>query len=149
MKLDDQLCFALYAATNAIIRNYRPLLSEIGLTYPQYLVMIVLWQGGPQSIKSIADRLQLGPNAITPLVDRLEKAGLVERRPGKDRRSIQVTPTATGLALEATAAVAHETVACRTKLPKAEFDGLKSDLHALAQRLLKELDPTAVDNFAT
>lgn len=70
--LDDQLCFALYAATHAITRRYRPLLQEIGLTYPQYLVMLIVWQEDCATVGHIARRLELDSHAVTPLVDRLQ-----------------------------------------------------------------------------
>lgn len=94
LRLDDQLCFALYAATNAITRSYRPLLGEIGLTYPQYLVMLTLWQDGSAPVGRIAHRLELDSHAVSPLVDRLEAAGLVVRRPGADRRQVVRRPSA-------------------------------------------------------
>jgi DNA-binding MarR family transcriptional regulator len=104
LRLDDQLCFALYAATHAITRRYRPLLERIGLTYPQYLVMLTLWQDGPATVGRIADRLQLDSHAVTPLVARLEGAGLVRRRRGSDRRRVVVEATERGRDLHAPAA---------------------------------------------
>ena len=89
LSLDDQLCFALYAATNAITRSYRPGLDLLGITYPQYLLLLCLWQDGPSTTGAIARRLALAPNAITPLVDRLERGGFVERhRDEGDRRVV-------------------------------------------------------------
>lgn len=101
LRLDEQLCFALYAATNAVTRAYRPRLARLGLTYPQYLVMLTLWQDGRQQINRIADRLSLASNAITPLIDRLEAAGFVARvRDAQDRRAICIALTETGTRLE-------------------------------------------------
>ena len=97
LRLDDQLCFALYAATNAVTRTYRPLLAKIGITYPQYLVMLVLWQHGPNSVGAVGKRLHLAASAITPLVDQLERAGMVARARGTaDRRVVQVRLTDKG-----------------------------------------------------
>ena len=80
LKLDAQLCFPLYAASNLLTRLYRPLLDELGLTYPQYLVLSVLWEDDGLTITTIANRLALEPSSITPLVKRLEKAGLFPKR---------------------------------------------------------------------
>ncbi|WP_420391547.1 MarR family winged helix-turn-helix transcriptional regulator [Acuticoccus sp.] len=136
LRLDDQLCFALYAATNAVTRAYRPLLAHLGLTYPQYLVMLVLWQDGARPVGRIAARLKLGPSAIVPLVDQLQRAGFVRRRKDQDdRRMIFVEPTAAGLELEGMAAMAQETVACRTGLSAAHLDALRDELTALADRI--------------
>ena len=79
LRLDDQLCFALYSATNAVVRRYRPLLAELGITYPQYLLLLVLWQDGPCTVGGLGDRLSLPPHGLSPLLDRLEQAGLVQR----------------------------------------------------------------------
>ncbi|HEX4842528.1 MAG TPA: MarR family transcriptional regulator [Limnobacter sp.] len=134
--LEDQLCFALYAATNAIVRTYRPMLAELGLTYPQYLVMIVLWQGGTCTVNEIADRLCLPPSAISPLLDRLEQAGFVtRRRDPSDRRTVLVDLTSEGAQLEAGAAKAQATVVCRTQMQPAEFTNLRDNLHQLLAQL--------------
>ncbi|WP_203658313.1 MarR family winged helix-turn-helix transcriptional regulator [Actinocatenispora rupis] len=99
--LDDQLCFDLYAASRAMTQRYRPLLDELGLTYPQYLVMLVLWERGTMSMKDIGGALHLDYGTLSPLVKRLEAANLVrrERRPD-DERSVQVSLTAQGTDLE-------------------------------------------------
>lgn len=137
--LDDQLCFALYAATNAVTRAYRPLLKCLDLTYPQYLVMLVLWQDGPRSARSIADRLKLPPNAISPLIDRLEAAGLISRRrDGEDRRIVHISLTGKGAALERAAAEAQGAVACRAGMSEAQMGALRDELHRLTGRLALE-----------
>lgn len=136
LRLDDQLCFALYAATNAVTRAYRPLLKQIGLTYPQYLVMLVLWQDGPRTIRAIADRLSLAPNALTPLLDRLEKAALLERRrDGHDRRLVHVTLTREGALLEKAASLAQQSVVCQTELTPSSLDALRDELKGLVDRM--------------
>lgn len=136
LRLDDQLCFALYAATNAVTRAYRPLLGALGITYPQYLVMLVLWQDGASPVRQIANRLQLGPSAVTPLVDQLERVGLVTRERGAvDRRLVVITPTQAGSALEHDAAVAQHAVECRTQLTKPALADLREELHALVDRM--------------
>lgn len=135
-RLDDQLCFALYAATNAITRAYRPVLGALGLTYPQYLVLMVLWRDGATTIQTIANRLRLGSNAVTPLVDRLAAAGLVARSRGSaDRRTVHAVLTPAGDALRVAAAAAQETIVCRTGLSIAALDALRRELLALTDRI--------------
>src|SRR5690554_1936376 len=80
MSLDRQVCFDLYVASNLITRQYRPLLAELGLTFPQYLVMLVLWESEPQSVSAIGERLYLDSGTLTPLLKRLEINGFVMRR---------------------------------------------------------------------
>src|ERR671925_402329 len=92
--LDDQLCFALYAASRAVTNSYRPLLDELGLTYPQYLVMLVLWEHDAVPIKDVGAALELDYGTLTPLSKRLEASGLVQRqRRPDDERTVQVTLT--------------------------------------------------------
>ena len=136
LRLDDQLCFALYAATNAVTRSYKPKLAELGITYPQYILMLVLWQDGSRTISDIALRLKLPPNGITPVIDRLEKAGLVvRRRDPEDRRVISIHLTAEGVALQDQAARAQFSVVCETQLQPATLRALRDELHALVQRM--------------
>src|SRR6476660_7433668 len=97
LRLDDQLCFALYAASRAVTQRYRPLLDELGLTYPQYLVMLVLWEHGPTTVKGLAESLQLDYGTLSPLLKRLAAAGLVERRRrSEDERSVEISLTSAG-----------------------------------------------------
>lgn len=131
-RLADQLCFALYAATNAVTRTYRPLLNELGLTYPQYLVLLVLWEHDARRLGEIADDLLLATHAVSPIIDRLEEAGLVERiRDEADGRAVQVALTAAGKALESKAADVQEQVRCRTALESNDVVELRSRLHDL------------------
>src|SRR3954469_22836175 len=89
--VDDLLCFALYAASRAVTAAYRPLLHDLGLTYPQYLVMVALWERGSMPVKDLGDALQLDYGTLTPLLKRLESAGLITRRRRlDDRGSVQV-----------------------------------------------------------
>jgi DNA-binding MarR family transcriptional regulator len=98
--LDDQLCFALYAASRAMTSVYRPLLEEAGLTYPQYLVMLVLWQHRTATVKDLVAALQLDYGTITPLIKRLEAGGLIKRqRRADDERVVEVALTPDGAAL--------------------------------------------------
>lgn len=136
LRLDDQLCFSLYAATHAVTRAYRPLLGRLGLTYPQYLVMLVLWQDGSRTSGDIGRRLALRQNAITPLLDRLEAAGLLlRRRSGEDRRVVHVHLTPAGIDLETAVAQAQQAVECRTGLAPEGLGRLRGELAALARRM--------------
>ena len=133
LRLDDQLCFALYAATNSVVRAYRPLLGELGLTYPQYLVMLALWQDGLTAVHDLAARLQLTSSAITPLVDRLEAAGFVTRARASDRRVVLVALTEAGRMLEDRVAIAQQAVVCRTGLGDRDLADLRQELRDLAE----------------
>ena len=117
LRLDDQLCFALYAAANAITRAYRPLLRELGITYPQYLTLMALWQHGAGTVSVLAQRLGLPTHAMAPLLQRLEHAGLIVRRRSPiDSRVVVVDLTPIGVELETTAATVQTTVECATGL---------------------------------
>lgn len=105
LRLDAQLCFALYAASRAMTQAYQPLLAPLGLTYPQYLAMLVLWESDGISVKQLGERLQLDSGTLTPLLKRLEGGGLLQRRrSGEDERCVQLHLTAAGQALETLAA---------------------------------------------
>lgn len=142
LTLDDQLCFALYSAANAITRAYRPLLSEFGITYSQYLLLLALWQHGASSVREVAEHLRLGANAITPLVDQLEAAGLVTRTRGTiDRRVVTVAVTPQGDLLRARAAETQYRVLCRTGLSDEALARIRADLWALTERIAAALPP--------
>ena len=101
LKLSNQLCFRLYTVTRLITQAYRPLLDPLGLTYPQYLVMMVLWERDAQPVNDIAHRLMLETNTVTPLLQRMERLGLIVRRRGEmDKRQQIVSLTERGRALE-------------------------------------------------
>ncbi|MBA3595993.1 MAG: MarR family transcriptional regulator [Methylibium sp.] len=139
LRLDDQLCFALYAATNVITRAYRAPLAKLGLTYPQYLAMLVLWEHGDQTVKSLAERLDLDSSTITPLVKRLAAAGLVHRsRHPADQRNLRIELTGVGHAMRARAALIQERVACQTHLGPDEFVALRAQLHRLVHEMTEE-----------
>lgn len=136
LRLDDQLCFALYAATNEVIRSYRPLLRRIGLTYPQYLLLMVLWQDDRLSLTALADRLHLPVNGVLPVVERLQSAGYLTRRHSRrDGRVVTVELTPAGARLEAEALRAQRKVVCHTGLNPAELDALRAELQELRERL--------------
>jgi DNA-binding MarR family transcriptional regulator len=136
LALDDQLCFALYAATHAITRAYRPLLNELGITYPQYLVLLVLWEQDTVPVGEIARRLQLDAAALTPLVKRLESLGLVTRqRDARDERIVRITLSGSGRGLRSRAAQVQREITTRTGLSSSELIALRSRLRALTQAL--------------
>ena len=134
--LNNQLCFALYAATNSIIRYYRIYLNEIGITYTQYLVLLVLWELENCSIKDIAKTLKLDSPTITPIVQKLEKMNLVKRqRSDKDERMVLVSLTKAGIDLEDQVADIQNKVACKTHLKTKDFNELKETLNQLTQTM--------------
>lgn len=136
LRLDNQLCFALYAAAHAMTRAYRPLLGGMSLTYPQYLVLLVLWENGRQTVSDLGDRLRLDSGTLTPLLKRLEAAGLVSRARGRrDEREVEVTLTPAGEGLRAPAAAVREAVVCSLGMSEPEFAALRADLGQLLRRL--------------
>jgi DNA-binding MarR family transcriptional regulator len=138
-RLSDQLCFALYAATNAMTRAYRPLLAEMGLTYPQYLVMLVMWEKESCRLGEIAEELRLATHAVSPIIDRLEEAGLVRRTEDEDdARAVRVEVTKQGSRLETLASRVQDEVRFRTDLDPASVARLRADLHDLVDRLLED-----------
>ena len=140
LRLDQQLCFSLYAATNAITRAYREPLARLGLTYPQYLVLLVLWEGGLHTVKSLADALELDSSTLTPLLKRLEAAGLVTRtRDTTDQRIVHIKATAEGRALRRPVSTVQKDVGCRTELTNTEIDGLRLRLRSLSSSLSSSL----------
>lgn len=134
--LDDQLCFALYAASRAVTQRYRPLLDELGLTYPQYLVMLVLWEHGAVPIKDIGSALQLDYGTLTPLIKRLEANGLVRReRSADDERTVRVSLTSEGEELRARAADVPAAIGAAMALSPQQFDEAKRLLRLLADNV--------------
>jgi DNA-binding MarR family transcriptional regulator len=132
LHLDQQLCFALYAASNRIQRLYRPLLEPLGLTYAQYLVMLVLWQHGRRSVGELGEALHLDSGTLTPLLKRLETTGLVERkRCSEDERRVHVDLTAEGKALRKRAVGLPQSVACSTALQPQALAALRDEIKAL------------------
>ncbi|WP_158882364.1 MarR family transcriptional regulator [Rhodanobacter sp. L36] len=135
-KLDAQLCFALYAAGLAMNKVYRSKLKPLGITYPQYLVMMVLWQDESPSVSEIGARLFLDSATLTPLLKRLESLGLVTRlRSRDDERHVVIGLTPRGKALKAKAGKVQESVFCATQCTPAELRHLKNELHNLRSRL--------------
>ncbi|MEW2299938.1 MarR family transcriptional regulator [Streptomyces sp. NPDC006655] len=134
-RLDDQLCFALYAAQRAVTAAYRPLLDELGLTYPQYLVLLVLWERGETTVKELAGALRLDYGTVSPLLKRLEAAGLVRReRSEQDERSVLVACTARAEELRERAARIPGALLTTTGLGGAQVARLREELRELADR---------------
>ncbi|MFG2328450.1 MarR family winged helix-turn-helix transcriptional regulator [Streptomyces sp. NPDC048604] len=136
LRLDHQICFSLHAATRAFNGIYRGALKDLGLTYPQYLVMLVLWEHGELPVKGIGERLRLDSGTLSPLLKRLEAAGYVERRrSAADERSVTARPTDTGLALREQALGVPRRIAAATGLPLEEIRQLRDRLNALSAHL--------------
>ena len=136
LKLDNQLCFKLYAASRAVTRAYKPMLDELGLTYPQYLAMLVLWEQDGVMVSELGDRLSLDSGTLTPLLKRLEAAGLVARiRDVQDERRVHVSLTAAGRKLKARAARIPGCVLSATQCSIPELISLTQQVQALRQRL--------------
>ncbi len=129
--LDEQLCFALYTASRAMTSAYRPMLDALGITYPQFLVLLVLWERGDMQVTGIGHALQLETGTLSPLLKRLEATGLVTRtRQSGDERSVLVGLTPQGRALEARAAAVQREVGAATGLHDAEITALRTTLQA-------------------
>jgi DNA-binding MarR family transcriptional regulator len=130
--LRDQLCFSLYAASRSVTALYRPLLDELGLTYPQYLVLLVLWENGDSPVKDLGAALQLDYGTLSPLLKRLEANGLVRRaRRADDERSVSVALTEEGLALRDRALSVPPVIGTAMGLEDAEFEELRGLLSKL------------------
>ena len=136
LKLDQQLCFALYSAGLAMNKVYRKLLSQLGLTYPQYLVMLVLWERDQLTVSEIGERLFLDSATLTPLLKRLQVAGLVSRqRRETDEREVDIRLTPAGLALRAQATDIPACMARRLQLSLDQMQHLRDELKQLTHQL--------------
>ncbi|TAJ69124.1 MAG: MarR family transcriptional regulator [Phenylobacterium sp.] len=130
--LDGQLCFALYGATIAINRAYKPMLDDLGLTYPQYLVLSALWEEDGQTIGAVAERLALEPSTITPLVKRLELAGFLTRhRNPHDERQVQVRLTKKGAEMQVETTCLTDTLLRRSGMTVEQLVALNRQVQAL------------------
>ena len=134
--LENQICFPLYSAANALVRAYRPLLEELDLTYLQYVVLMVLWEDSSLNVKELGERLGLDSGTLTPLLKRLEGKGLVDRRRSEtDERARIITLTPAGLALRDKAREIPQKLACSIGLPARKGQQLRQ----LCQELLEAL----------
>lgn len=142
LQLDNQLCFKLYAASRAVIRAYKPMLAQLGLTYPQYLAMLVLWEwqtaAPPQpTVKALGERLLLDSGTLTPLLKRLEQLGLVQRqRASHDEREVHLRLTISGLALREQVLPLKEQLLCDSGASLGELEALRQGLAGLLERLM-------------
>ena len=136
LQLGNQLCFAIYSAGHAFNRVYKPLLDRLGLTYPQYLVMLVLWERDGVPVKDIGERLFLDSGTLTPLLKRLEAAHLLKRtRSTEDERQVLISLTSQGQALREKAKAVPEAVLAASACSLSELSAMKNELIALRDRL--------------
>ncbi len=134
--LGNQLCFAIYSTAHAFNRVYKPLLDRLGLTYPQYLVMLVLWERDGLSVKDIGARLFLDSGTLTPLLKRLEVAELIKRtRSTEDERQVLIALTARGHALREKARAVPQAILAASDCSVSELSAMKNELVALRDRL--------------
>ncbi|MCC8405769.1 MarR family transcriptional regulator [Paraburkholderia sp. MMS20-SJTN17] len=139
--LDEQLCFALYSTSLAMTKAYKPLLEKLGLTYPQYLAMLVLWETDDVTVKDMATRLSLDPATVTPLLKRLEAQGLVERVRGTDdERLVYIRLTGAGKALKRQAREVPGEILCATQQTPDFLLQLRDDLTRLRKTLNDFMD---------
>jgi DNA-binding MarR family transcriptional regulator len=136
LRLDNQICFAVYSAAHAFNRVYKPLLERLGLTYPQYLVMLVLWERDGVPLKDVGERLFLDSGTLTPLLKRLEAAQFVKRtRSTADERQVLIALTPQGLALKEKARAVPQSILAATACSIGELLSLKNEIVALRDRL--------------
>ncbi|MGM3174400.1 MarR family winged helix-turn-helix transcriptional regulator [Dickeya lacustris] len=139
-RLDGQLCFALYSANLAMNKLYRRLLSELNLTYPQYLVMLVLWERDGLTVSELGERLFLDSATLTPLLKRLQSAGLLSRHRGvQDERQVLIMLTDEGRALQQRAKAVPEGVFCATECNAEQLRAIKQDLETLRSSLIRHV----------
>jgi DNA-binding MarR family transcriptional regulator len=154
LALDQQVCFALYTASRAVTARYRPLLDELGITYPQYLVLLVLWERDGQTVKELGAALRLDSSTLSPLLKRLEAAGLVTRfRRTDDERSVTIRLTETGSTLRQQARAVPAQLVCEGGLGIGELDALRETLvrltTALSDAALTNAAPTGTARIGT
>jgi MarR family transcriptional regulator, organic hydroperoxide resistance regulator len=136
LQLDNQLCFALYSTSLAMTKVYKPLLAELGLTYPQYLAMLVLWERDGLMVSELGDKLYLDSGTLTPLLKRLEASGYISRmRAVDDERRVHITLTSLGRKLKTRAARIPGCILSASQCALPELMALTSQVQALRQRL--------------
>lgn len=138
-RLESQLCFAVYSAAHAFNRAYKPILDRVGLTYPQYLVMLVLWEKGALSVKTIGEKLDLDSGTLSPLLKRLEQAGLISRaRDPKDERQVIISLTEKGTDMKCQVGMIMDAIGQATGCDMAEMANLRDRLQQLKANLAAE-----------
>ena len=136
LQLDNQLCFALYSASLAMTKLYKPMLDELGLTYPQYLAMLVLWERDGLMVSELGDKLFLDSGTLTPLLKRLEASGYISRlRDVNDERRVHITLTSSGRKLKGRATKIPGCILTASQCAVPELMALTSQVQALRQRL--------------
>ncbi|MDQ1834317.1 MarR family winged helix-turn-helix transcriptional regulator [Massilia scottii] len=141
LALENQFCFALYSASHAMTKTYKPMLDRLGLTYPQYLVMLVLWEQDAILVKDIGARLFLDSGTLTPLLKRLEGNGLLSRnRDPHDERQVRIVLTEQGQALRAQAEAIPEQVLCASGQELAALGRMRSELSSVRDDLFKAME---------
>ncbi|MGG1551841.1 MarR family winged helix-turn-helix transcriptional regulator [Paenibacillus ferrarius] len=139
LKLENQLCFSLYASSRAITRMYRPLLEELGITYPQYLVLLVLWDQEESTVKELSEKLDLDSGTLTPMLKRMEAQQLlVRRRSQEDERVVNILLTETGRALYDRAMCIPQTLFAASGLSQEEIVSFNQQL----QRIITSVNAT-------
>ena len=139
MQLDNQLCFALYSTSLAMTKVYKPLLEELGLTYPQYLAMLVLWERDGLMVSELGERLYLDSGTLTPLLKRLEASGYISRiRDAKDERRVNITLTSSGRKLKTRAAKIPGCILSASQCALPELVALTNQVQGLRQRLASQ-----------
>ncbi|MFF8802941.1 MULTISPECIES: MarR family winged helix-turn-helix transcriptional regulator [unclassified Methylobacterium] len=134
--LDNQLCYALYAAAHRMTKSYRPMLERMGLTYPQYLVLLVLWETDGITVSEIGRRLRLDSGTLTPVLKRLESSGFLNRsRRQSDEREVEIALTEQGRALRDEAVAVRQSVMCQLNMSEPEIQAMRADLNALIENL--------------
>jgi DNA-binding MarR family transcriptional regulator len=136
LRLDQQLCFGLYAAANAIIRAYRPLLTELGVTYPQYLVLMALWEKDQRTVSELGRELMLDSGTLTPLLKRMEGSGLVDRRRRvKDEREVEIALTPHARELRHRALDVRRHIVCQLGMSEERIGELRGKLNEVIRAL--------------
>lgn len=136
-RLDDQLCFALYSASRAVTAAYRPVLAELNLTYPQYLVLLVLWEEGHANVSRLSERLHLDSGTLSPLLKRLESIGYISReRSADDERRVDIVLTPTGKRLQRKAACIPERLMESSEMSPEEIVALRDAVLRLSEAVL-------------
>jgi len=136
LRLDNQLCFALHAASRAMTAAYQPLLETLDVTYPQYLVLMILWEEDGARVSRIGERLYLDSATLTPLLKRLEARGIVERRRNaEDERVVEIFLTPAGKKLEKKALSVADGILCKMQLSLPELGRLRDELKGLTKKL--------------
>lgn len=136
LKLDNQLCFSLYAASREVIKLYKPCLDKFNLTYTQYIAMLVLWEDEKSTVKEIGKRLHLDSGTLTPLLKKIEGMGLIKRyRDSNDDRVVIVELTEEGRSLKQEITCVPKEMACRINLSRNEIEKLKDELDNLLKKL--------------